>query len=144
MIKVPLDLRLIGPENKYMTPCIVITTEFIPILGAIKIVFETNEGFTIEPVEVISESHVGYVYILTLPPKTTGLKNVKVFGVKGGQQLILQTDLVFDIMYPPYNYEGAALENVAKTVYANEDAIIDLSTQLEALTTRVEALEQKP
>ena len=143
VIKVPLDLRLIGPEYKYMSPCVVITTEYIPILETIKIVFETNEGFTIEPVEVVSVSHVGNVYILTLPPKTTGLKNVKVFGVMRGEPFNLQTDLFFDIMYPPYYYEGAALENVAITVYAYEGAIIDLSTQLEALTTRVEALEQK-
>lgn len=143
IIKIPLNLSIIAGSTR-MTPCVVITTGDPWIDDATKIEIETNEGFTIEPVKVGSESHVSWVYILTLPPKTTGLKNVKVFAVDRGHQLILQTDLVFDIMYPPYNYEGAALENVAKTVYSNEDTIIDLSTQLEDLTTRVEALEQKP
>ena len=143
VIKIPLDLSIID-GSKRMTPCVVMTTEFTPTLEAIKIVIETNEGITIEPVKVDSNSHGVWAYILTLPPKTTGLKNVKVFAVQGGESRILQTALVFDIMYPPYNYEGAALENVSIKVDENEAAIIDLNTQLEDLTSRVEALEQKP
>lgn len=144
VVKVPLDLRLTGPGNKHMSPCVVITTDYTFVLKTIKIVIETNEGFTVEPVKVFSESHGGWVYILALPPKTTGLKNVKVFGVQGEQHFPIQVDLVFDIMYPPYNYEGAALENISKEFSASVNEIRKLSKQLEALTTRVEALEQKP
>lgn len=144
VIKIPLASLILDPANKYMVPCIVITTDFMPVLAAIKIEIETNEGFTIEPIKVVSDAHFGWVYILALPPKTTGLKNVKVFAIENEQKRLVQNDLAFEIMYPPYDYEGAGLDNVSLLAQRNENATRDLNTQLEALTARVEALEQKP
>lgn len=143
VIKIPLDLRIFSPTKAYMTPCIAITTKFQQVLEAIKIVIETNEGFTIEPIKVRSELHNGWIYLLTLPPKTTGLKNVKVITGYEGPPHIAQTDLVFDIMYPPYNYEGADLELVSKTVKDNTVFTTKLDKQLNDLTARVTALENK-
>ena len=143
VIKIPLDLSIIN-EPIRMTPCVAITTEYPQFDELIKIEIETNEGFIIEPIKVASEALLNYVYILTLPPKTTGLKNVKVFTVEGNHQHTIQTDLVFDIMYPPYDYTGAVLESVSERVRYNENAILDIDTKLDDLTARVIALEQKP
>lgn len=134
VIKIPLCLPLIDPANHYMLPCIVVTTDFTPNLASIKIVIETSEGFTVEPFKVLSNSHFGWVYFLALPPKTTGLKNVNVFAEQGGGRFILQNALSFEIMEPPYNYEGAALENVSLLVQRNEDAISGLESKVKALT----------
>ena len=142
VIKIPLDLSIIN-EPIRMTPCVAITTENWQFDELIKIEIETNEGFIIEPIKVASEAQLGYVYILTLPPKTTGLKNVKVFPVEGNQYTI-RTDLVFDIMYPPYDYTGAVLESVSERLRYLENAILDIDTNLDDLTARVVALEQKP
>ena len=143
VIKIPLDLSVIN-EPIRMTPCVAITTENQQFDELIKIEIETNEGCTIEPIKAASESVLGWVYILTLPPKTTGLKNVKASTVWGNHQYTLQTDLVFDIMYPPYDYTGAVLESVSERVRYNENAILDIDTKLDDLTARVIALEQKP
>lgn len=143
VIKIPLDLSIIN-EPIRMTPCVAITTENHNFDESIKIEIETNEGFIIEPIKVASEARLDYVYILTLPPKTTGLKNVKVFVGGGNYLYTIQTDLVFDIMYPPYDYTGAVLESVSERVRYNDNAILDIDTKLDDLTSRVIALEQKP
>ena len=143
VIKIPLDLSIIGNSSR-MIPCVVITTgnEWYDML--IKIEIETNEGFTIEPIKVFSEAHSYQGYILTLPPKTTGLKNVKVFVANGRQSITIQNNLTFEIMQPPYDYTCAALDSVSEQVNENEGAISGMYIQLEDLTARVEALEQKP
>lgn len=141
VIKIPLCLPLIDPANKYMVPGIVVTTDFTPSLASIEIVIETSEGFTVEPFKVLSNSHFGWVYILALPPKTTGLKNVNVFAEQGGRRVILQSALSFEIMEPPYNYEGAALENVSLLVQGNEDAISGLESKVEALENKTNSLK---
>ena len=143
VLKIPLDLSIIH-EPLSMIPWVAITTEYQQFDELIKIEIETNEGFIIEPIKVGSDAQLNWVYILTLPPKTTGLKNVKVFAVGGNHQYTVQTDLVFDIMYPPYDYTGAVLESVSERVRYNEDAIVDIDTKLDDLTARVVALEQKP
>lgn len=134
VIKIPLCLSLLDPTYKYMVPCIVVTTDFTSNLAAIKIVIETSEGLTVEPFKVLSNSHFGWVYVLALPPKTTGLKNVNVFVEQGGRRFILQSALSFEIMEPPYNYEGAALENVSSLAQRNENAISELESKVEDLT----------
>ena len=143
VIKIPLDLSIIN-EPIRMTPCVAITTENQQSDELIKIEIETNEGFIIEPIKVASEAQLGYVYILTLPPKTTGLKNVKVFTVDSGRPITIQNNLTFDIMQPPYDYTGAVLESVSERLRYLENAILDIDTNLDDLTARVVALEQKP
>ena len=143
VIKIPLDLSIIDDDTR-MTPCVVITTEYPQFDELIKIEIETNEGFTIEPVKVASEALLDWVYILTLPPKTTGLKNVKVFTVDSGRPITIQNNLTFDIMQPPYDYTGATLDSVSRRVEENAQAISDIDTNLDDLTARVVALEQKP
>ena len=143
VIKIPLDLSIIVDDTR-MTPCVAITTEYQQFDELIKIEIETNEGFIIEPIKVASEARLNWVYILTLPPKTTGLKNVKVFTAEGNHQYTVQTDLVFDIMYPPYDYTGSVLESVSERLRHDENAIMDIDIKLDDLTSRVTALEQKP
>ena len=143
VIKIPLDLSIVNEPTR-MIPCVAITTENPQFDELLKIEIETNEGFIIEPIKVASEARLNYVYILTLPPKTTGLKNVKVSIVGGNNLYTIQTDLVFDIMYPPYDYTGAVLESVSERVRYNENAILDIDTKLDDLTARVVELEQKP
>lgn len=143
VIKIPLGLSIID-GSKIMTPCVVITTENPLFDREIKIEIETNEGFTIEPIRVKSNAHLAWVHILTLPPKTTSLKNVKVFALGDGDTFPIQNNLTFEIMKPPYDYTGAALDSVSEQVENNEQAIRDLETQLNDLTARVEAVEQKP
>ena len=143
VIKIPLDLSIVN-EPIRMTPCVAITTEYQQFDELIKIEIETNEGFIIEPIKVASEAVLGWVYILTLPPKTTGIKNVKVFTVGEYQQYNIQSDLVFDIMYPPYDYTGAVLESVSERLRYSEATIVRIDEQLDDLTSRVIALEQKP
>lgn len=145
VIKIPLDLSIINEINEptRMTPCVAITTEYQQFDELIKIEIETNEGFIIEPIKVASESLLHWAYILTLPPKTTGLKNVKVFAVDNGHPIMIQNNLTFDIMQPPYDYTGAALDSVSRRVLTNNEAIIDIDTRLDDLTARVVALENK-
>ena len=142
IIKIPLDLSIID-GSKRMTPCVVITTGDPWINDRIKIEIETNEGFTIEPIKVDSEAHLAWVYIITLPPKTTGIKNVKVLGVGNGHSFTIQNNLTFEIMQAPYDYTCAALDAVSMQVEENEDAISNMNIQLEDLTARVLALENK-
>lgn len=143
VIKIPLCLSIIDGSKK-MIPCVVITTENNLFNDEIKIEIETNEGFTIEPIRVTSHAHLAWVHILTLPPKTTGLKNVKVFASEGDYTFSIQNNLTFEIMKPPYDYTGAALDSVSEQVEYNEEVIRGLEIQLDDLTARVEALEQKP
>lgn len=142
IIKTPLDLSIIRVDIK-MTPCVVITTGIPWANDSIKIEIETNEGFIIEPIKVFSEAHSAWVYILTLPPKTTGLKNVKVFGWDGEHSVTIQNNLTFEIMQPPYDYTCAALDDVSKREKENEDAISNMDRELQNLTQRVLALENK-
>lgn len=142
IIKIPLDLSIIEFSTK-MTPCVVITTGIPWANDSIKIEIETNEGFIIEPIKVHSKAHSAWVYILTLPPKTTGLKNVKVFRWDGEHSVTIQNNLTFEIMQAPYDYTCAALDDVSKNVNQNGDAIMDMDIQLVNLTQRVTALENK-
>lgn len=142
VIKIPLDLSIIVNSNR-MIPCVVITTGNSWYDKSIKIEIETNEGITIEPIKVRSVAHSDWVYILTLPPKTTGLKNVKVLVVQNGYSFTIQNNLTFEIMQPPYDYTCAALDSVREQVDENGNEIMVMNTKLEDLTARVVALENK-
>ena len=142
VIKIPLDLRVVD-NPLIMIPCVSITFSEMNIDSFFKIKIETNEGITIEPIKVLSQAHSQWVYILALPPKTTGIKNVEVFAEFDGYMSKLRNNLIFDIMKPPYNYEGAALDVFSEYVHENRDSIREMEHQLYILTERVTALENK-
>lgn len=111
----------------------------------LKIVIETNEGITVEPI-VAHPPLVPYdiAFLLTLPRGTTGIKKayLKLSDAYGPP---IQTDIVFDIMKPPYNYENplfTILNNrITQLSSAMSNRVNDLDSKIASLESRVTRLE---
>ena len=119
----------------------------------LKIVVETNEGVTVEPI-VVHAPVVQYdtAYLLTLPQGTTGIK--KVYIRYGDNRVVVQNDLVFGIMEAPYNYENylpalnyVEFENFEYSAQYRLDVLhngmINTNKDVTNLKARVTALENK-
>lgn len=151
VIKIPIAepvARKIGNYTYTATPYTALVVENDNnngVQSALKIVIETNEGVTVEPI-VVHAPLVPYdtAYLLTLPRGTTGIKKAY---VRIQDYSIVQNDLAFDIMEAPYNYENYLIA----LNYANLVSFIDhaqghfdeLYTEVTNLKARVTALENK-
>ena len=159
VIKIPVAepvARKFGNDTYTVTPFTALVIENVSeeTLDIVKIVIETNEGITVEPI-VVSAPLVQYnvAYLLTLPRGTTGIK--KAYIKKGDEYgFVIQNDLVFDVMEVPYNYENYLFalnyaEFVKFRVYVYdrihefETDIFNLGTEVTNLKARVTALENK-
>lgn len=158
VIKIPIAepvARQIGIDTYTVTPYTALVVENDNdniVQSALKIVIETNEGVTVEPI-VVHAPLVPYntAYLLTLPRGTTGIKKAY---VRGRDYRIVQNELVFDIMETPYNYENylLALNHAELVNFINRtvNQINELHTRMEnleadvaSLKARVTALENK-
>lgn len=158
VIKIPIAepvARKIGNNTYTVTPYTALVVENDDddiVKSALKIVIETNEGVTVEPI-VVHAPLVQYstAYLLTLPRGTTGIKKAY---VRGLDYRIVQNDLVFDIMEAPYNYENYLFavnhdefvnfrDYVADRINGFETAIYNLGEYVTNLKARVTALENK-
>ena len=157
VIKIPIAesvQRQNGFDNYIVTPytAIVLENADSVVLSGLKIVIETNEGVTVEPI-VVHAPLVWYdtAYLLTLPRGTTGIKKAYIIG-QDANGFAVQDDLVFDIMEAPYNYENYLFalnyyEFVNFRVYVTErineleNSIDNLGTEVTNLKARVTALE---
>lgn len=160
VIKIPIAepvAQKIGNNTYTVTPYTAIVVENDNnniVKSVLKIVIETNEGVTVEPI-VVHAPLVQYdtAYLLTLPRGTTGIKKAYIKRADA-YGFVIQNDLVFDIMEAPYNYE-----NYLHALNYNEfvqfrsfthDSINELYTSYENLDedvvnlkARVTALENK-
>lgn len=157
VIKIPIAepvVRKIGIETYTVTPYTALVIENVSeeTLGGVKIVIETNEGITVEPI-VVHAPLVQYstAYLLTLPRGTTGIKKAY---VRVRDYRIAQNDLVFGIMEAPYNYENYLIalnyaefvnftNYVGNRIHEFETNIFNLGTEVTNLKARVTALENK-
>ena len=124
------------------------------VKSVLKIVIETNEGITVEPI-VVHAPLVQYntAYLLTLPRGTTGIKKAYIKRSEA-PDFVIQNDLVFDVMEAPYNYENYLFAlnynefvnfRESTTDHINElyAAYENLDTEVTNLKARVTALENK-
>lgn len=159
VIKIPIAepvARKIAINTYTVTPYTALVIENVSeeTLGSVKIVIETNEGITVEPI-VVHAPLVQYdtAYLLALPRGTTGIKKAYIRALDA-YGFVIQNDLVFDIMEAPYNYENYLLalnyddfvnfrDYVADRLYELKTDIYNLSTEVTNLKARVTALENK-
>ena len=159
VIKIPIAepvARKIRTITYTVTPytALVIENKSEETLGSVKIVIETNEGITVEPI-VVHAPLVQYstAYLLTLPRGTTGIKKAYIRGLDVNG-FVIQNDLVFDIMEAPYSYENYLFalnyaefvnfrDYAADRINKLETAIGNLGTEVTNLKARVTALENK-
>lgn len=145
VIKIPIAEpvpRQSGIDTYIVTPytALVLENADSVVLSGLKIVIETNEGVTVEPI-VVHAPLVWYdtAYLLTLPRGTTGIKKAYIIG-QDANGFAVQDDLVFDVMDAPYNYENYlfSILNVRLTVATNQ-----IFNEINNLEGRVTALENK-
>lgn len=108
-------------------------------LSRLKILIETNEGVTVEPI-IVKEPITIYkvAYLLVLPRGTTGVKNVQI--TIDGDYIVVPNDLRFSVMQSPYNYENYLFSvfNVKLNGTARQ-----MFNEIDDLKSRVTALENK-
>ena len=159
VIKIPIAepvARKIRTNTYTVTPytALVIENASEETLGSVKIVIETNEGITVEPI-VVHSPLVQYstVYLLSLPRGTTGIKKAYIRGMDA-YGVLIQNDLVFDIMEAPYSYENYLFalnyaefvnfrDYAADRIKKLETATHNLGIEVTNLKARVTALENK-
>lgn len=145
VIKIPIAepvARKIGTDTYIVTPytALVIENASEETLDGVKIVIETNEGITVEPIVVHAPLvPYGTAYLLTLPRGTTGIKKAYIRALDA-YGFVIQNDLVFDIMEAPYNYENHLFSvfNAQLTAHINQ-----MMNKFNNLEGRVTALENK-
>ena len=136
-----IDIPTIEPlPQRNVVPCIELEGNF---LTECDVVFETNEGVTVLPVEIkpgsddTLENPYQYPrYVLVLPRGTTGVKSCKIF-VKG-KNTEIQHNFTFGIMPPPYNYDNPLFGYLSYHVMDNSARI----TALEKSTSHYGYAEQ--
>ena len=145
VIKIPIAEpveRKIGTSIYTVTPYTALVIENVPeeLTGSVKIVIETNEGITVEPI-VVHAPLVQYstAYLLTLPRGTTGIKKAYIRELDA-YGFVIQNDLVFDIMEAPYNYENYMFSVLDAKLTGG---LSQLFNKVNNLEDRVTALENK-
>ena len=120
----------------------------------LEIVVETNEGITVEPIVAHAPFvQYGTACLLTLPRGTTGIKKAYL-RAKDAYGLVIQSDLMFDIMEAPYNYENYLFavnyDEFVNFKYDTTDdinelrnGITNINEDVTNLKARVTALENK-
>ena len=159
VIKIPIAepvARKIGNNTYTVIPytAFVVDNVYNDVESGLEIVVETNEGVTVEPIVVHAPLvQYGTACLLTLPRGTTGIKKAYI-RAKDTYGIVIQSDLVFDIMEAPYNYENYLLAlNHAEFVnfkydttdHINEllNGMINNNEDITNLKARVTALENK-
>lgn len=141
-------ISLVNPDEFLkVIPCIELAGNFFsdPKLEFdFELEFETNEGVTVLPVKIDPGWENPYQnprYVLVLPRGTTGVKSCKVVYRYSGE--VVQHNLTFGVMPPPYNYDNALFSYLSCQL---RDALVvfrNLNMAVANLTTRVKALENK-
>ena len=110
--------------------------------------FETNEGVTVLPIKIgsgrtnpIENPYMHPRYVLVLPRDATGVKSCKVVYRYSGE--VVQHNLTFGIMSPPYNYDNALFGYFSSQVGGVIETMPIFYEELTNLTARVTALENK-
>ena len=159
VIKIPIAepvARKIGNNTYTVIPytAFVVDNVYNDVESGLEIVVETNEGVTVEPIVVHAPLvQYGTACLLTLPRGTTGIKKAYI-RAKYTYGNVIQSDLMFDIMEAPYNYENYLLalnhdEFVNFRDYASDrfielrDGMININEDITNLKARVTALENK-
>ena len=128
-----------------VVPCIELAGNFWEYFD---LTFETNEGVTVLPVKIYSESdyplenpYMTPRYVLVLPRGATGVKSCKI--IDKGLGIKVQHNFTFGIMLPPYNYDNMLFGYLSATALRNTRNIINLDKEVTNLKARVTALENK-
>lgn len=139
VIKIPVA-KVINYSTYNIMPCVAIKfpDEITDASDIIEI--ETNEGITVTPFENFKGVGRGN-YLLVLPPKTTGIKSAKLRLVVKG--VTIYSDLMFDVMLPPYDYENALISELWETSEYLDSEVRTLNYNVKDLESRVTALENK-
>lgn len=110
--------------------------------------FETNEGVTVLPKMIkgaihnaIENPYLNPRFVLVLPRGTTGIKSCKIVYRYSGE--VVQHNLTFGIMPPPYNYDNALFGYLSYRTASAIEALMYLDPEVTNLEARVTALENK-
>ena len=131
-------------EPVTIIPCIELACDITGLLmDVFNFTFETNEGVTVLPIRIDTGNNPFKQsrYVLVLPRGATGIKSCKITHKTIG--LEIPHNFTFGIMSPPYNYDNALLGYMLDAIETNFIAITELDEQLNNLTERVTALENK-
>lgn len=111
-----------------VVPCVELKMLNLP-LDAVNLVFETNEGVTVLPIDigpgVNTPLENPYKYprsVLVLPRGATGVKTCKI--TEKDSRLEFQHNFTFGIMPPPYNYDNALFGYLSYEVQTNSESIL--------------------
>lgn len=159
VIKIPIAepvARKIGIHTYTVIPytAFVVCNDDDDVESELEIVVETNEGITVEPIVAHAPFvQYGTACLLTLPRGTTGIKKAYL-RAKDAYGLVIQSDLMFDIMEAPYNYENYLFavnyDEFVNFKYDTTDdinelrnGITNINEDVTNLKARVTALENK-
>ena len=128
-------------------PCIELAGKFLYENG-FNLAFETNEGATVLPVKIDPSDYDSLEnpyrtprYVLVLPRGATGVKSCKI--TRKGNGEVVQNNLTFGIMTPPYNYDNALLGFLSSMSAGASETLFVLNEEVTNLEARVTALENK-
>lgn len=118
-------------EFSKIIPCIELAGNF---LSEFDLTFETNEGATVLPVKIrpgidnsLENPYATPRYVLVLPRGATGVKSCKI--TRKGNGEVVQNNLTFGIMPPPYNYDNALFGYLSYREADNSDRITELENK---------------
>ena len=140
VIKIPVA-EVINDNTYNIIPCVAIKFPNKITDASDIIEIETNEGITVTPFKKFVGHDGRGNYLLVLPPKTTGIKSAKLRLVVYG--VTVYSDLMFDVMLPPYDYENALFAPVWESLEILNSKAGVLYTKVTDLESRVTALENK-
>ena len=134
-------------EFSKIIPCIELAGKFLEE-NDFNLTFETNEGATVLPIEIgrgknnlLENPYVTPRCVLVLPRGATGVKSCKI--TRKGKGEVVQNNLTFGVMPPPYNYDNALLGYFSRGVAVAIDNLRVLYEEVTNLDARVTALENK-
>lgn len=145
-IKIPVCesvTRVLGADERcdvIPATALVFENDFVGnTLSRLKILIETNEGVTVEPI-IVKEPITIYkvAYLLVLPRGATGVKNVHI--TIDSTYIDVPNDLRFSVMQSPYNYENYLVSLLYGRVNLDVNQMLNKINNLES---RVIALENK-
>lgn len=136
VIKIPISTNVIT-KDAVLIPCVILNVKYhnADNFKHVGILLETNDGVTVEPVTLRGTDGED-IYVLFLPPKTTGIKNTRVviMDEEGVIEHSVPNDLVFDIMPSPYNYENAYIPVMQNDIQFNNNRIEQLNGKVDSLS----------
>ena len=140
VIKIPVA-EAINDNTYNIIPCVAIRfpDEITDASHIIEI--ETNEGITVTPFKKFVGHDGEGNYLLVLPPKTTGITSAKLRLVVYGATIY--SDLMFDVMLPPYDYENALFAPMWESLDFLQSDVDRLYDKVRGLESRVTELENK-